>query len=150
MPGKTALEKLPYRFLYSYRCADAACNGHRQSIIDWEIGAAFRDWRDEHGNEEAAIELIRQKWGEQMWQPKRDTFFYTGNRHDYPDGFLVLGVFWPEKVAVPGGYRVRRDKVDICGRITLRHPRCSCRGRRPFVCRNAGSIALPRTPREWI
>lgn len=102
MPGKTALEKLPYRFLYSYRCADAACNGHRQSIIDWEIGAAFREWRDEHRSEEAAIELIRQKWAEQMWQPKRDTFFYTGNQHDNPDGFLVLGVFWPEKVATGG------------------------------------------------
>jgi hypothetical protein len=99
MPGKTALEKLPYRFLYAYRCADAACKGHRQSIIDWEIGAAFRDWRDERGSEEAAVELIRQKWAEQMWKPTRDTFFYTGNQHDNPDGFLVLGVFWPEKLA---------------------------------------------------
>jgi hypothetical protein len=102
MPGKTALEKLPFRFLYSYRCADAACDGHRQSIIDWEIGAAFRDWRDEHGSEEVAVELIRQKWAEQMWGPSRDTFFFTGNQHNNPDGFLVLGVFWPEKVAIGG------------------------------------------------
>jgi len=102
MPGKTALEKLPYRFLYAYRCADAGCKGHRQSIIDWEIGAAFRSWRDEHGSEAAAVELIRKKWAEQMWGSKRDTFFYTGNQHDNPDGFLVLGVFWPERLPTDG------------------------------------------------
>jgi hypothetical protein len=102
MPGKTALEKVPYRFRYRYRCADDACKGHRQSVIDWEIGAAFRNWRDEHG-EERAIELIRRKWGEQMWGAKRDTFFYAGNQHDAPDGFLVLGVFWPEKLGPRDG-----------------------------------------------
>jgi hypothetical protein len=41
MPGKTALEKVPYRFRYVYRCSDSSCRTHRQSIIDWEIGAAF-------------------------------------------------------------------------------------------------------------
>jgi hypothetical protein len=105
MPGKTALEKLPYRFLFDYRCADPDCGGHRQSIIDWEVGEAFRNWRDQYGSEERAVEEIRKKWAEQMWGPKRDTFFFTGNRHDNPDGFLVLGVFWPERLGTTGGGR---------------------------------------------
>lgn len=103
MPGKSALEKLPYRFRYVYRCADSRCPTHRQSIIDWEIGEAFRNFRDQYGSEERAVEEVRRKWAEQMWGPKRDTFFYTGNQHDAPDAFLVLGVFWPEKVRATGG-----------------------------------------------
>jgi hypothetical protein len=99
MPDKTTLEKIPYRFRYLYRCSnEAGCNGHNQSIIDWEIHQAFRSWRDEHQSEEAAIERIRHKWAEQMFDPRRDTYFFTGNRHDSPDSFLILGVFWPEKL----------------------------------------------------
>jgi hypothetical protein len=103
MPGKTALEKVPYRFRYVYRCADPDCNGHRQMIIDWEIGASFRRFRDRYGSEERAVEEVQRKWTEELWGPNRDTFFYTGNHHDNPDGFLVLGVFWPEKLGPTGG-----------------------------------------------
>jgi hypothetical protein len=100
MPDKTTLERIPYRFRYLYRCVDEPkCNTHSQTIIDWEIQQAFRSWRDEHQSEEAALERIRHKWAEQMFGPKRDTYFYTGNQHLNPDSFLILGVFWPEKLA---------------------------------------------------
>jgi hypothetical protein len=98
MPGKTALEKVPFRFRFAYRCTDAGCNGHRQTIIDWELGAAFRRFRDLYGSEERALDAIRHKWAEDMWGPRRDTFIYTGNQFDAPESFLVLGVFWPEKL----------------------------------------------------
>jgi hypothetical protein len=99
MPDRTTLERIPYRFRYVYRCADEpVCNGHRQTIVDWEIQQAFRSWRDEHRSEEAALERIRQMWAERMFGLNRDTYFYTGNQHQNPDAFLILGVFWPEKL----------------------------------------------------
>lgn len=100
MPGKTALEKLPFRFRYVYRCDnEPRCPTHRQSIIDWEIGEAFRSWREKYGSESHAVDAIRQKWVEQMFHTSRDSHLFTGNRHDNPDGFLVLGVFWPSKAS---------------------------------------------------
>jgi len=64
---------------------------HRQSIIDWEIGAAFRTWRDEHG-EKRAIELIRQKGRSRCGAEARYVSLH-GQPVRPTDGFLVLGVF---------------------------------------------------------
>lgn len=102
MPGKQGLEKVPYRFLYAYRCqGEALCPGHEQSIVDWEISESFRKWRREHG-EAGAIERIRRKWGNELWAPERDTALFVGNQFRNPDGFLVLGVFWPPKTRGAG------------------------------------------------
>jgi hypothetical protein len=30
-----------------------------------------------------------------MWRGKRDSRLFVGNAHQYPDSFMVLGVFWP-------------------------------------------------------
>jgi hypothetical protein len=110
MPGKRGLEKVPFRFSYRYRCAgEEACRGHEQSIIDWEIAEAFRSWRDQHG-EQRALEMIRKKWTEQLWAEDRDTALFTGNQFKNPDGFLVLGVFWPPKPATSGGSRVQAQR----------------------------------------
>lgn len=97
MPGKKGLEKVPFRFLYRYRCAgEPACRGHEQSIVDWEIAEAFRRWREQHG-EQRALEMIQLKWTDQLWAPDRETVLFTGNQFKNPDGFLILGVFWPPK-----------------------------------------------------
>lgn len=105
MPGKKGLEKVPYRFSYRYQCADEpGCRGHEQSIVDWEIAEAFRKWRDQYG-ERGALERIEAKWTEQVWAPDRDSALFTGNQFKNPDGFLVLGVFWPPKPATGDGSR---------------------------------------------
>lgn len=36
---RSALEPLPVKAKFHYRCSDAACGGHEQSLIDWELGA---------------------------------------------------------------------------------------------------------------
>jgi len=105
MPGKQGLEKVPYRFSYRYRCAgEATCRGHEQSIVDWEIAEAFRRWRDRYG-ESGALERIKSKWTDEVWAAERDTSLFTGNQFKNPDGFLVLGVFWPPKRTTDGGSR---------------------------------------------
>jgi hypothetical protein len=71
-----------------------ACNGHTQSIIDWEIAQAFRTWRYD---ETERLEKIREHWLDKLCGTGRDTFFFAGNQHLHPGSFLVLGVFWPPK-----------------------------------------------------
>ncbi len=97
-PAKSDLEKIPFTFKYKYRCDDHQCNGHEQSIIDWEIAAAFRRWRKDYKSEEVALEKIRQKWIQDLCAPHIDTHFFVGNQHLHPKSFLVLGVFWPKKI----------------------------------------------------
>lgn len=86
-----ALELMPFRFKYVYRCDDAECRGHNQSITDWEIFQFYRrvrkrrDWQD----------LIRAKFLGELCGPERDTAFVVGNQHQHRDSFLVLSVWWP-------------------------------------------------------
>ena len=87
-----ALEIIPWTFKYRYRCQEAGCKTHTQSIIDWEIAEFFRrervrnDWK----------ERLRAKWVGQLCAADRDTAFFVGNQHQHPGSFLVLGVWWPE------------------------------------------------------
>lgn len=101
-PAKQALEKIPYRFRYHYRCSDQACPGHKQTIVDWELQQGFRKWRGQYG-EGGAIEQIKHKWLTQMCATDRDTIFFVGNLHQHPKQFLVLGVFWPKALQVNDG-----------------------------------------------
>lgn len=38
---------------------------------------------------------LRHKWVDELWADDRETLLFVGNQHQQPDGFLVLGVFWP-------------------------------------------------------
>jgi hypothetical protein len=94
IPHKAPLEMIPYRFSHRYRCSDARCRGHTQTNIDWEISEAFRNYRTRYG-EKDALDAIRHKWVDVMWSESRDSYIFTGNQLAHPDGFLVIGVFWP-------------------------------------------------------
>lgn len=88
---KPDFEVIPWRFRYSYRCLALGCNGHQQTIVDWEAAALWRhvrhqpEWR----------ELMWRKFVDELWAPTRDSVLFVGNQQQYPQGFLVLGVFWP-------------------------------------------------------
>jgi hypothetical protein len=94
-PGKAGLEKIPYRFRYRYRCSDRSCNGHHQSIIDWELGQAYRTFRERYGSEDETLMKLREKWLDDMCGVRKDTHFFVGNQRQHPESFLVLGVFYP-------------------------------------------------------
>jgi hypothetical protein len=87
---KPEFEVVPWRFQYAYRCGSRACNGHEQTIVDWEALALWRhvrhraDWQEQ----------MRVKFEETLWQG-RDSRLFVGNQEQRPWGFLVLGVFWP-------------------------------------------------------
>lgn len=94
-PVRDSLEKIPYRFRYRWRCG-TVCNGHAQSIVDWELASAFRRWRDLY-DESTLLEKLREKWLDEICGPDKDTVFFVGNQHQHPESFLVLGTFWPPK-----------------------------------------------------
>ncbi len=87
------LEQVPWTFRYRYRCEDAGCRGHSQSIIDWEISQFYRrvrhfdDWRNR----------MRKRWVDEIFGASRDTAFFVGNMHQHPKSFLILGVWWPPR-----------------------------------------------------
>ncbi len=91
---KSELEKAPHTFIYRWECQEPACQGHVQSIADWEIGEAYRSWR-RRGYD--AVEEIKRKWLEVLCAEKRDTHLFVGDQHKRPGKFLVLGVFYPER-----------------------------------------------------
>lgn len=96
MPTKGGLEKIPYRFKYKYFCSDASCNGHEQSIIDWEIAQAYRSWRDDYGADKV-LDKIKEKWLHEICNDQKDTLFFTGNQHQHPESFLILGTVYPKR-----------------------------------------------------
>lgn len=91
---KRILEKIPLRWSYRYSCGPD-CSGHRQKIIDWEIGEAWRRWRRRYGPTRTA-ELIRERWMALASEPN-DPVFLVGNVRRWTNVFLVLGVCYPRK-----------------------------------------------------
>jgi hypothetical protein len=86
---KPDFEVVPWRFSYSFHCSAATCNGHTQTIVDWEVLALWRkvrrmdDWK----------ERMTAKFEDGLWSG-RDTVLFVGNQEQYPASFLVcLGFF---------------------------------------------------------
>ena len=86
------LEKIPYKFLYRFRCDDKSCNGHFLSCVDWELGQAYRSWRDKYGQHWES--KLRDRFEHDMIA-KYDTHFYVGNMRVHPDAWIIVGLFYP-------------------------------------------------------
>jgi hypothetical protein len=96
--AKDAIEEIPFRFYYRFSCGgEACCPAHKLSIIDWEIGQAYRDWRSTYKTESILLEKIQQRWLDIADIRKRDVYFYVGNMQRFRDTFMVLGVFSPPR-----------------------------------------------------
>lgn len=95
---KDEIEEIPFNFYYSFKCAtEECCPGHKLSIIDWEIGQAYRDWRFRYPKEDVLFEKLEQRWLDMADATKNDVFFYVGNMKRFRNTFMVLGVFYPRK-----------------------------------------------------
>lgn len=93
---RAPFEVVPWRFRYGYRCLKPHCNGHQQTIVDWEAATLWRNVRDNQNWKEQ----MHQKFVEELWAPDRDTVLFTGNMEQRPWNFLVLGVFWPPRTEI--------------------------------------------------
>jgi hypothetical protein len=95
---KDAIEEIPFNFYYTFKCpTEPNCPGHKLSIIDWEIGQAYRDWRSNYPSEAVLLEKIKQRWLEIADTTKKDVYFYVGNLKRFRNTFMILGVFYPQK-----------------------------------------------------
>lgn len=90
-PSKT-LEKIPFKFYYRYRCAEATCPTHTMSCTDWELAESYRRWRTPFGADWRAA--ILEKYDTQM-RERLDTHFYVGTVHKYPNVWIIVGLFYP-------------------------------------------------------
>ena len=95
-PGKKPLEKIPYKFSYSFECDDSCCSGHKMMIEDWEVGQLYLKMRDKFRDEKVAIEKVRERFFDTMCAPKIDTHFFVGTVLSHGT-WIILGVFWPKK-----------------------------------------------------
>lgn len=99
--SKPKLEVVPWRFSYQYQCMAESCQGHKQTIVDWEVVNLWRKVR----NTPTWMEKMRKKFEEELWL-NRDTVLFVGNQEQHPTAFLVLGVFWPPKGEAQGVFDV--------------------------------------------
>jgi hypothetical protein len=89
---ETELEKIPFDFSYEFRCGKLFCSGHKMICTDWEMGQSYRQWTRQYGNRWE--QAFRQKYETEMIE-KNDTHFYVGNLHQFPNAWIVVGLFYP-------------------------------------------------------
>lgn len=95
------LEKIPYKFYYNFLSQNNT--SHKLSIIDWEIQELYRKCRryskklHEEDKEKEALERVRQKLEDDFLNNK-DLYFILGNQQRFPNGFMIIGLFYPPKV----------------------------------------------------
>jgi hypothetical protein len=100
---KKLIKKLPYKFSYRFFSEDDR-EPRKMMIEDWEIGALF--WNclyRKDGNEQAAVELVKQKYLDEF--AEKDLYFFVGTTKQYhnvsPNPFVIIGVFYPPKSDQP-------------------------------------------------
>ena len=95
------LEQIPWSFSYEFLCDDVGCTTpHSLSIIDWEIGAAYRNWTRTYGNDWEA--KLREKFEQQL--PATDLHLVVGNLAAHHGSFVIVGLVRPPRMKVYGGY----------------------------------------------
>ncbi|HVP83385.1 MAG TPA: hypothetical protein VMS78_01570 [Rhizomicrobium sp.] len=85
-----------YRFKYRYKTADGLREGTCQ---DWEIEATFYNWTKYFGSEDAALNRMREVFGEEY--PAKGMLLAMGTHSQYPDTWLINGVVRLDDVTQP-------------------------------------------------
>jgi hypothetical protein len=97
---KKLVRKLPYKFSYRF-FSEGDKEPRKMMIEDWEIGALF--WKclyQKDGDEQAALELVKQKYLEEF--ADKDLHLFVGTTLKFhamsaPNPFVIIGVFYPPK-----------------------------------------------------
>jgi hypothetical protein len=99
--SKEPPRKVPFKFQYKFSCDDSRCNGHQTMIEDWELGALY--WRcvDAGATPDEACSKVKHKFLDDLCSVKNDIHFYVGTILAHPKTWVVIGVYYPKKVAAP-------------------------------------------------
>ncbi len=82
-----AISRPKYSFSYEYTCAD---HSHKHQIHDWEVQAAFINYRRQYKTEDKTLAMIRQEYGENI--PQRNLHFVMGTMASHARTFIVIGL----------------------------------------------------------
>jgi len=90
------LEKIPYKFSYSFVCDEPNCRGHELMCTDWEIMQSYRSWRRQYGTNWERY--FKDRYETEMIFIN-DTYFYVGTLRDHPLEWIIVGLFYPRAVS---------------------------------------------------
>jgi hypothetical protein len=76
-----------YSFSYHYTCAG---HPHKHQIHDWEVQAAFINYKRRYKTEDKALEMIKQEYQQNI--PTRNLHFIMGTMKAHPQTFIVIGL----------------------------------------------------------
>tara|TARA_R110002124_G_scaffold91297_8_gene232547 strand:+ start:9508 stop:10326 length:819 start_codon:yes stop_codon:yes gene_type:complete len=97
------VRKIPYKFCYHF--TDDSGRDSTLMIEDWEIGALYWRYADNHG-EEVAVAKVRQKYLDDFARTK-DLYLFLGTTHQahvrkLNNPYVIIGTFHPPYVVQPG------------------------------------------------
>lgn len=95
------LEAAPVIAKCHYRCAEPGCNGHRQTVVDWETGVLARRLLRAGATVDEVCVAVRDKYVSDVLSESHERFLFVGNQHQHPQSFLVLGFFTPRSGSKP-------------------------------------------------
>jgi hypothetical protein len=87
-----------FQIRYRWQCLYADCQGHTHNSCDWEVGAATIKFNQKYPANQVQAHLLA-KFGDQIVGEDKETYFFMGNQHRYPETFMVLGAFYPKEKA---------------------------------------------------
>ena len=69
-------------------------------IEDWEVGAAYWNFLKHYGNEQTALNKVKDKFLNKLAK-ERDLYFFMGTTRKFHgwarNPFIIIGLFYPEK-----------------------------------------------------
>ncbi|MGV8084212.1 MAG: hypothetical protein AB2L09_11360 [Coriobacteriia bacterium] len=95
-PKLRALERIPWKFIYDFKCA-ADCTGHSFQVFDWEPYALYRGQRNRGKNPEAAARDVEHQYSVRLGIETRDVHLFVGTHYLRQEQFTGIGVFYPPK-----------------------------------------------------
>lgn len=86
-----------FRVRLHYRCEASRCDGHQQTIIDWELTALQARFRRQTDHELQAI--ITDKFFTNPFGNRKEPLIFVGNQEDVRRraAFTVLGLYYPRR-----------------------------------------------------
>lgn len=76
-----------YSFYYHYTCDG---HPHKHQIHDWEVQAAFINYKRRYKTEDKALEMMTQEYQQNI--PGRNLHFIMGTMKAHPQTFIVIGL----------------------------------------------------------
>lgn len=93
---KTSLRIVPFNFKYEF--VDDAGTKSTLTILDWEIGQLYWNCFDKDGDENKAVEKVREKYEKEfVLSKKKDIYFFLGTHHRWHK-YMIVGVFYPPAI----------------------------------------------------